>query len=91
MASWLGPVTMNPPPTMVTSSGLRPARRAPSATLGFTICRIYSGEVRLCSISPSLTSPATRQLYPFTAAVYTSGGLYSLGPGPKNGVISENW
>ena len=62
----------------------------PFCNPGLTILLTYSGDVRLCSRSPSDISPATEQLYGFTAAVKISGISNPLDPGLKKGVINEN-
>ena len=54
-----GPVMMKPPPVIFNALLSLPAFRAPFSKAGRTTCRTYSGEVRLWSIRPSETSPAT--------------------------------
>ena len=62
MAALLGPATIKPPPVIFVFGLAREVRASPFCTLGITTSLTYSGEVSVCSISPSETSPATLQL-----------------------------
>ena len=54
-----GPVMMKPPPVILTAPLSRPAFWVPLSRAGRTTSLTYSGDVRLWSINPSETSPAT--------------------------------
>ncbi len=63
------------------SSRRRPDRASPSFTAGWTTSRRYFGLLNGCTCMPSQSSPATRHMYGFTAAMKIGMRGCSIGPG----------